>query len=211
MLAAMDSESWNRRYAGGELVWTSAANRFLVEETATLPPGQALDVACGEGRNAVWLAERGWQVTGVDFSEVGLEKAGGLASARGVQAQWVIADLLEYTPEPRRFDLVLVFYLQVPADQRRAIVRTVAEAVAPGGMFLLVAHDSSNLEHGHGGPQDPAVLYTASDVVADLDGRGLLIERAETVRRPVDTPDGERVALDALVRGRRASGGGSSG
>ena len=209
MPATMDNEAWNQRYAGRELVWTSA-NRFLVEETPTLPPGRALDVACGEGRNAVWLAERGWQVTGVDFSEVGLEKAGGLASARGVQAQWVIADLLEYSPEPRRFDLVLVFYLQVPADQRRAIVRTVAEAVAPGGMFLLVAHDSNNLEHGHGGPQDPAVLYTASDVVADLDGSGLQIERAETVRRPVDTPDGERVALDALVRGRRPSGGGSS-
>jgi len=186
MLGAIDSEAWNRRYAGQELVWTSAPNRFLVEETATLPPGQALDVACGEGRNAVWLA-----------------------SARGVHARWVIADLLQYTPEPRRFDLVLVFYLQVPADQRRAIVRTVAEAVAPGGMFLLVTHDSSNLEHGHGGPQDPAVLYTASDVVADLDGSGLQIERAETVRRPVDTPDGKRVALDALVRGRRASGRGS--
>jgi SAM-dependent methyltransferase len=211
MLTAIDSEAWNRRYAGQELLWTSAANRFLVEETATLPPGRALDVACGEGRNAVWLAERGWRVTGLDFSEVGLEKAGGLASARGVQAQWLMADLLQYMPEPRKFDLVLVFYLQVPAEQRRAIVRTVAEAVAPGGTFLLVAHDSSNLEHRHGGPQDPAVLYPASDVVDDLDRSGLLIERAETVRRPVDTPEGERVALDALVRGRRASGRGSSG
>ena len=208
MLAAMDSESWNRRYVGRELVWTSAANRFLVEETAMLPPGQVLDVACGEGRNAVWLAERGWQVTGVDFSEVGLEKAGGLAGARGVQAQWVIADLLEYTPEPRRFDLVLVFYLQVPTDQRRAIVRSVAEAVTPGGMF--VAHDSSNLEHGHGGPQDPAVLYTASDVVADLDGRGLQIERAETVRRPVEAPMGS-ASPSTRSWGRRASDRGSSG
>ncbi|MGB0095723.1 MAG: class I SAM-dependent methyltransferase [Solirubrobacteraceae bacterium] len=206
MSAAMDSEAWNRRYAGRELVWTSTANRFLIEETTTLPPGRALDVACGEGRNAVWLAERGWQVTGVDFSEVGLEKARGLARGRGVLAQWVVADLLDYTPEPRAFDLVLVFYLQVPAEQRRAIVRTVAETVAPGGLFLLVAHDSSNLEHGHGGPQNPAVLYTANDVVGDLDGVGLQIERAETVTRPVDTPDGERAALDALVRAHRASG-----
>jgi len=102
---------------------------------------------------------------------------------------------------------VLVFYLQVPAAQRRGIVRTVAEAVAPGGLFLLVAHDSSNLDHGCGGPQNPAVLYTASDVVGDLKGSGLEIERAETVERPVDTPAGERLALDALVRARRARGG----
>ena len=195
------AESWSGR---------AQTNRFLVDETATLPPGRALDLACGEGRNAVWLAERGWPVTGVDFSEVGLDKAGGLASARRASTVGHRGSRRVHA-EPRRFDLVLVFYLQVPADQRRAIVRTVAEAVAPGGMFLLVAHDSSNLEHGRGGPQDPAVLYTASDVVANLDGSGLHIERAETVRRPVDTPDGERVALDALVRGRRASGGGSSG
>ena len=203
----MDSEAWDRRYADRELVWTGEPNRFLVAEAAALPPGRALDVACGEGRNGVWLAERGWEVTGVDFSEVGLEKARELAKSRDVQARWVAADLLEYTPEPRAFDLVLVFYLQVSAAHRRAIVRTVAEAVAPGGLFLLVAHDSSNLEHGHGGPQNPAVLYTAGDVAGDLEGSGLEIERAQTVRRPVDTSDGERVALDALVRARRAQGG----
>ena len=204
MTTTMDSAAWDRRYAERELVWTSEPNRFLVAEVSTLPPGRALDIACGEGRNAVWLAERGWQVTGVDFSEVGLEKARELAKSRDVQARWVAADLLDYTPEPRAFDLVLVFYLQVSAAHRRAIVRAVAEAVAPGGMFLLVAHDSSNLEHGHGGPRHPAVLYTADDVADDLEGSGLEIERAETVRRPVDTPDGERVALDALVRARRA-------
>jgi len=206
MTAPMDSEAWDRRYADRELVWTSEPNRFLVAEVATLPPGRALDIACGEGRNAVWLAERGWQVTGVDFSEVGLEKARELAKSRDVQARWVAADLLDYTPQPRAFDLVLAFYLQVPATQRRSIVRTVAEAVAPGGLFLLVAHDSSNLEHGVGGPQNPAVLYTGGDVAGDLEGSGLEIERVQTVGRPVDTPDGERVALDALVRARRARG-----
>ena len=199
----MDSEAWDRHYADRELVWTSQPNRFLVAEVAALPPGRALDVACGEGRNTVWLAQRGWEVTGVDFSEVGLEKARELAKLRGVRARWVAADLLEYTPEPHAFELVLVFYLQVPAAQRRAIVRTVAEAVAPGGVFLLVAHDRSNLEHGYGGPENAAVLYTASDVVGDLEGAGLQIERAETVKRPVDTPDGGRIALDALVRARR--------
>jgi SAM-dependent methyltransferase len=146
-------------------------------------------------------------MTGVDFSEVGLEKARALAAARGVRAEWVTADLRDYTPEPQAYDLVLVFYLQVPATERRPIVRAAAGAVAPGGVFLLAAHDRGNLEHGHGGPQDPTVLYTSGDVVGDLDGAGLEIERAETVKRPVQTPEGERVALDALVRAHRAGTG----
>lgn len=197
----MDREEWDRRYAGRELLWTGEPNRFLVAETAGLEPGRALDLACGEGRNAVWLAARGWRVTGVDFSEVALGKARQLADARGVEARWVAADLHEYRPEPGAFDLVIVFYLQVPEAERRTILRAAADAVAPGGTFLLVAHDRANLERGHGGPQEPAVLYTAEDVVADLGG--LEIERADRVERPVETPDGERVALDALVRAVR--------
>ena len=197
-----DSEEWNRRYAGRKLLWTAAPNRFLVAEAGGLPPGRALDLACGEGRNAVWLAEQGWQVTGVDFSDVGLAKARELASARGVEADFVQADLLDFRPERRAYDLVLLFYLQLPARRRRGIVRAAAEAVAAGGTLLLVAHDSSNLEHGHGGPSDVSVLYTAADVVADL-GSSLEIERAERVERPVETADGERTALDALVRARR--------
>ena len=200
---AMDSASWDRRYGGRELIWTANPNRFLVAETRNLAPGRAIDLGCGEGRNAIWLAERGWQMVGVDFSEVGLQKARELADARGVSVEWVAADLLEYRPEPRAFDLVLVFYLQLPADERQPILRAAVDAVAPGGTFLLVAHDSTNLQHGYGGPQTPAVLYTAHDVVDDLDGAGLQIERAERVERPVQAPDGERVALDALVRARR--------
>lgn len=199
----MDREVWNRRYTGSELLWTAEPNRFLVAEAAELPPGRALDLACGEGRNAVWLAERGWRVTGVDFSEVALEKARALADERGVEADWVLADLLEHRPEPGAFDLVILFYLQVPVGQRRATVRAAAGAVSTDGTFLLVAHDRSNLEHGHGGPQVPAVLYAAEDVVADLDGSGLRVERAERVERPVQTPEGERVAFDALVRAVR--------
>src|SRR5262249_60827578 len=100
-------------------------------------------------------------------------------------------------------DLVIVFYLQLPAEERTPILRKAASALAPDGMFLLVAHDLRNLEQGYGGPQTARVLYTPEDVVADLDGAGLEIERAEPVKRPVDTPEGERVAIDALVRARR--------
>jgi SAM-dependent methyltransferase len=199
----MDSQGWDRRYAGRELVWTSEPNRFLVQEVDGLAPGRALDLACGEGRNAIWLAGRGWQATGVDFSPVGLEKARQLEDARGVHPEWIAADLLDYRPEPGTFELVIVFYLQVPAPERTPILKTAATAIAPGGTFLLVGHDASNIAEGYGGPQDPAVLYTAEDVTRDLEGTGLRIDRAERVQRPVHTPEGQRIALDALVRASR--------
>jgi SAM-dependent methyltransferase len=197
------SAAWDERYGASELVWSATPNRFVEAEAAPLPPGRALDVAAGEGRNALWLAERGWTVTAVDFSAVGLERARRLAAERlGARADaltTVHADVTTWAPEPQAYDLVVVAYLQVPAQPRAAALRHAADAVAPGGRLLVVAHDSANLAHGTGGPQDPAVLYTADDVVADLAGCGLQVLRAERVRRPVDTPDGPRDALDALA------------
>jgi SAM-dependent methyltransferase len=201
----VDSKVWDERYAGRELLWTAEPNRFVVQEASTLMPGRALDVACGEGRHAVWLAERGWQVTGVDFSRVGIEKARQLEDLRGVHVDWVVADLVEYRPEDQAFQLVIVLYLQLPAALRGPIVRRAASAVASNGEFLLVGHDSSNITRGYGGPQDPTVLYTAEEVVRDLRGTGLRIEREERVERPVETPAGARLALDAFVLGRRGS------
>ena len=87
----VNRDDWNRRYEGAELVWTARPNRFLVAEAAGLVPGRALDLACGEGRNAVWLAEQGWQATGVDFSGVALGKAQLLAESRSVQVEWLEA------------------------------------------------------------------------------------------------------------------------
>ena len=200
----MDSEAWNRRYEGSELIWTAEANRFLVEEARDLTPGRALDLGCGEGRNAVWLAERGWDVTAVDFSEVGLAKAARLADTRGVFVKWVLADARVHVPEPLAFGLVVVLYLHLPPSERGAAHARAAGAVAPGGLLLVVGHDSSNLAEGHGGPRDPAILFTPEEVSAELPG--LEVERAERVRRPVRTEDGEVDAIDALVRARRVRG-----
>lgn len=202
----MDAEDWDRRYATSELIWTAEPNRFLVAEIAGLAPGRALDLAAGEGRNAVWLARRGWEVTAVDFSAVGLDKARRLADAAGVAVTLVCADATQ--PIEGRYDLVVILYLQLPADQRRRAYRHAAGAVAPGGMLLVVGHDSTNLADGVGGPRDSAVLFTAADVVADLDGTGLTVRRAEAVLRPVTTDDGERTAIDALVRAERVTTGG---
>ncbi|HEY7343959.1 MAG TPA: class I SAM-dependent methyltransferase [Gaiella sp.] len=196
-------EDWNDRYAQKELVWTAEPNRRFAAEVGGLEPGRALDLACGEGRNAVWLAERGWQVTGVDFSDVALAKAAELAASRGVEVDWLVADVLDYRPEARAFDLVAVLYLQLPRDELLHALESAAGAVAPGGTLLVLGHDTTNLTHGHGGPKDASVLYTAADVVPAL--RDLVVERAEAVERTVPLADGEAVAIDAFVRAHRAA------
>jgi SAM-dependent methyltransferase len=192
-------EIWDQKYAETDRLWGREPNRFLVAEVSELPPGRALDLACGEGRNTIWLAERGWRTTGVDFSEVAIAKAREQAGAASLDVEFVCEDLLEYEPEPETFDLVLVFYLQLPEDELRLVLRGASGAVAPGGTFLLVGHDLTNMTDGVGGPSDPSVLYTPDDIVAELSG--LVIERAERVLR--DIADEDRPAIDALVRARR--------
>lgn len=205
----MDRDDWNKRYADQEFGWTVAPNQFLVAEVRNLKPGRALDLGTGEGRNAVWLAEQGWQVTAVDFSEVGLTKAKQLAAARNVKVNWLLADVTRYRPRRGFYELVLMCYLQLPAAQRRLVTAHARDAVASRGTFLYIGHDLSNLERGHGGPQDPAVLCTPHDVVSELSGLEIL--KAGVVQRQVSHEPGhggesDAVALDALVLARRASG-----
>lgn len=200
----MDRTHWNARYARHGFVWSTRANPSVVTEAGSLAPGNALDLAAGEGRNAVWLAEQGWNVRAVDFSDVALRKAAELATARSVDGriEFVEADLLAYEPGHHQFDLVLLAYLQLPQESLVPVIRRAARAVALGGTFLLVAHDAANLEHGVGGPRDPALLYTAGQVVAAL-GDELDIEKARRIYRPIQAPDGTRLALDCLVRAHR--------
>jgi SAM-dependent methyltransferase len=201
----MEPDTWDARYAAAELVWSAEPNRFLVAEVGDLSPGRALDVACGEGRNAIWLAERGWQVTGVDFSSVGLSKARRLAASRGAAVRWLLADVVSQPVDELAgegaFDLVVVLYLQLAPAARRTAMASAGRAVVPGGTLVVVAHDTTNLAEGYGGPQDPDVLYAPDDVVTDLsDVAGLVITKAQRVPRPVETEDGTRTAIDALVR-----------
>jgi SAM-dependent methyltransferase len=195
-------EDWDRRYAEVENLWAAKPNRFLVAEVSTLAPGRALDLACGEGQNAIWLASLGWAVTGVDFSSVAIEKARSRAAGEGVDVEFLCSDLVEFRPEAGAYDLVIVFYIHIPASERRVVLERAASAVSPGGTFLLVGHDLANLADGVGGPRDPGILFTPDDIAAELPG--LEIERAERVLRDVEGE--ERPAIDALVRARRPVG-----
>lgn len=201
----MDAADWDARYADTELVWSRGPNQLVEAECTDLPPGRAVDLACGEGRNAIWLASRGWDVTAVDFSQVALDKGRRLAdgAAADLAVDWVCADATQWQGED--YDLAVVAYFQVPEHDRRTAVRHVVGSLRPGGTLLWVAHDSSNLTEGTGGPQDPRVLMTAEDVVADLDGIPVDVERAERVARVVAVADGhgaeaERTAWDCLLR-----------
>lgn len=200
----MDAQAWDARYSEAELLWGVEPNRFVASEISELSPGRALDVACGEGRNAIWLAGRGWHVVGVDFSERGLARAAELASRAGVadRVDFRRADVVNEALPAGSFDAVIVAYLQLADGPRRAALRNAAAAVAPGGTLLVVGHDTTNLTEGVGGPQDAEVLFSPQDVVADVaDLTEFAVQKAERVRRPV--PGAARDAIDALVRLRR--------
>ncbi len=122
--SATDADRWDQWYSAPDLVWGAEPNRRLVDEVGALSPGRALDLGGGEGRNAAWLASRGWDVTIVDFARVGLDRAGEMARQQGTALTAVHADLADYAPPEGVFDLVLIMYLQVP-EQTLAAVRRV--------------------------------------------------------------------------------------
>ncbi len=192
----MDASDWDVRYSETELAWGAEPNRFLAPEIAGLEPGRALDLATGEGRNAIWLAQQGWAVTAVDFSSVGIDKARRIAAERKVDITWIVDDVVTFEVEPGAFDLVIVFYLHlIPADMKAAIAHATA-ALSPGGTLLVVGHDRANLASGVGGPQDPAILHDADELAVELED--LVIEKALRVTRPVEGAD--RDAIDTLVK-----------
>lgn len=202
----MDAQAWDARYEGSELVWSAGPNTFVVERVAPFPSGRALDVACGEGRNALWLAEQGWDVVGIDFSEVGIAKARRIADHRGVDVDWRVGDVTDPSAVTGAFDLVLVAYLQLPRPTLDAVLGHLTDRVAPGGHLLVIGHHADNLERGCGGPPDQGLLHDPDHIAALLAGAGLVIVEASEVHRTVGTEEGERTAIDSLVLGRRPDG-----
>lgn len=198
----MRREDWDRRYAEVENLWSAKPNRFLVAEVEDLEPGRALDLACGEGQNAIWLATLGWRVDAVDYSPVAIAKARARAERDGVKVTFAEADLVEYEPEPGGYDLVLLLYLHLSAEEHRLVLARAAQSLSPGGTLLLLGHDLLNATEGVGGPSDASLLYTPDDIAGQLPQ--LEIEKAERVLR--DVAGADRPAIDCLVRARRRVG-----
>lgn len=196
----MSAQTWDERYRSRQLVWGAGPNQRFADAVADLPPGRALDLGCGEGRNAIWLATRGWTVTAVDFSSVGLERAAHLAEDRGVDVELLRHDVRTWEPPAGAFDLVALLYLHLPPDDLRRVHAMAAAAVAPGGTLIIIGHDRRNVEEGHGGPQDPERLLDPAEVAGQVPG--LQVVTAETVTRTVAT-DPPATALDADIRAVR--------
>ena len=199
----MDAAEWDRKYERRELVYGEAPNATLVEVAATIPRGRALDLAAGQGRNAIWLATRGWIVDAVDFSSVALTRASRVAESapRSVRERltWIHADVTKLATEPN-YDLVLMFYLHLPPDERRRAVSAAMSALKPDGILMILGHHSSNITDGVGGPQEPQILYTPEDLAADVGDR-LTVTTAENRYR--DVTDG--TAIDALLLASRSA------
>lgn len=204
----MDAHDWDERYAAHDLVWSAEPNRFVAELVTPLTPGSALDVAAGEGRNAIWLVKQGWVVTATDYSPVAVERMRALADERlGDRASRLtalVADAMQPAPgAPSTHDLAVLCYLQLPAAIWRAALAAAIDAVRPGGRVVVVGHAGRNLEHGYGGPSDRAVLYDPDEVVDAAAGQPVQVETAQICARPVDTEDGVREALDTVAVLRR--------
>lgn len=212
----MDAADWDERYARTELVWGAPPNQTVVEhvfgmerrgEADGSPTGlpRALDLACGEGRNALWLATHGWQVRAVDFSQVAIDKGRTVASrlSRSVRGRisWECADVTDPAVPTGPCELVLMIFLHLPPEQRRTLVRRAAGLLTPGGTLLVLGHDTTNIADGFGGPQDPSILFTPDDIRADLGplAADIRITVAERVLRATE----ERDAIDALVIAQR--------
>jgi SAM-dependent methyltransferase len=189
----MDSHGWDTRYKDNELVWSGKPNIFLPPIVDGLGVGSALDLACGEGRNAIWLARLGWDVTGVDFSEVGIEKARDIAG--DTEVNWIVDDVTDFTPY-ERFDLVLIIYVHLAPQEMELLFSRAIAALSPGGTLIGVGHSLRNLTDGVGGPPYPQILWTEARIgplVGDLD-----VATLTEVPRPVD--GSEIPAIDLLVQ-----------
>lgn len=180
MLApAMDAAFWNQRYAAAaaEYVYGSAPNAFVAASAPSLPPGPVLCLGEGEGRNAVFLAERGHAVTAMDQSDVALAKAARLAASRGVTIETRAADLASFAIEPGRWAGIVATFVHLPQPLRSEVHARVVRGLLPGGCFILEAYTPAQLAHDTGGPRSLDVLMRLDDLRTELAGLEFLVAR----------------------------------
>jgi SAM-dependent methyltransferase len=199
--------AWDKRYRACAALWSGHPNPQLLAEASGLPAGRALDAGCGEGADAIWLAERGWVVTAVDISTVALDRGAAHASQLGTELAeritWQQADLFTWEPQPQSYDLVSAQFMQLPADKRTALFDRLGAGVATGGTLLIVGHSPADLNTTVARP--PAELFfTAAQVASALDPSLWTVQASEARLRDAHDPDGHPVTVyDEVVAARR--------
>jgi SAM-dependent methyltransferase len=195
-------EFWNERYGSSARIWSGNPNPQLVAEVDRFAPGRALDVGCGEGADAIWLAQRGWQVVATDISRVALGRAAEHAQeidpTASARIEWRHADLLNDPPEPDAFDLVSAQFMQLPPDRRDGLFTALAASVRAGGTLLVVGHHPSDMTSGAHRPADPERFYTAGDIARLLDASWTIVV-SEARPRSVTRPDGGEATIHDAV------------
>jgi 2-polyprenyl-3-methyl-5-hydroxy-6-metoxy-1,4-benzoquinol methylase len=199
---------WDERYGSADRLWSGNPNQRLVEQAAVLAPGTALDVGCGEGADAIWLAARGWEVTGIDVSQVALNRAAEQAARAGAEiaarTSWQQVDLLSWEPASAQFDLVTAHFMHLPQAEREALHRRLASAVRPAGTLLIVGHHPSDLHTTVGRWNLPGFLFTPDEVAAMLDPDAWRIVVSAAPARQATDPEGRPVTIhDAVLRAER--------
>lgn len=207
--ALFDRAYWEDRYAAPGLTWSGNPNPWLVSETAALRPGRALDVGSGEGGDALWLATRGWNVTGIDIAQAALDKARAriesVDPAAAARIDWQQRDLSSWAPEPLSFDLVSSQFMHLPKPMSTTVFGALAAAVAPGGTLLVVGHDVSE-EQGEHRAHLAELMFTVDDVLAAIAGEGLRVDSAESRSRVAPLGDHDHASVrDIVVKATRAS------
>jgi SAM-dependent methyltransferase len=200
---------WDERYAGHEPVWSGQANQRLVEQVGDLDPGTALDIGCGEGGDAVWLAQRGWTVLAVDVSSIAVDKARTHAEATlrpeiAGRITWQQADIRTWQPPADAFDLVSMHYIHLPRALLADVQARLVPAVRRGGNVLIVNHDPLDLLTTARRPEVHELFLTAEEVVSGLDPRSWRVAVADVLTRPATDHDGNEITIqDAVIRAVR--------
>lgn len=208
-LATMfDEAAWEERYQAKPTIWSGNPNPQLVTEVSKLTPGRALDVGCGEGADAVWLAKQGWQVTALDIATTALERVAAHAAAEGPDVSdritWKHTDLKDGKPIDGTYDLVSAQFMHLPSALRQEVFARLAAAVAPGGTLLIVGHHPLDLRTSAHRMHFPDMMYTGEEIASSLDQDVWDVVAAEARPRSTVDPDGNEITIhDAVLVARR--------